>query len=98
MKQSALERKKESCVDGELKNLQCVSTNLVYLHRFAKQLDSHQRFEITTPGQKLKDQEDADGNSNGEMDVLIKDFAPQMKAICDKLAKAKGKVALNFFV
>ncbi|KAI9102884.1 hypothetical protein K1719_023323 [Acacia pycnantha] len=92
VKQSALERKKETCADGELKNLPCVSTNLVYLHRYAKQLGSHQRFEITTAGQKLKNQEDANGNSGGEMDVLIKDYAPQMKAICGKLAKANGKV------
>lgn len=92
VKQSALERKKETCADGELKNLPCVSTNLVYLHRYAKQLGSHQRYEITTAGQKLKNQDDTNGNSSGEMDVLIKDYAPQMKTICGKLVKANGKV------
>ncbi|KAF7814065.1 uncharacterized protein G2W53_028034 [Senna tora] len=94
VKKSALERKKETCADGELKNLPCVSTNLVYLHRYAKQLGSHQRFEITTEEQKLKSPEDANRNSRGEIDVLVKDYAPQIKAICDKLEKANGKVLI----
>lgn len=94
MKQSALERKKETCADGDSKNLPCVSTNLVYLRRYAKQLGSHQRIEITTEEQKLKNPEDANGSSRGETDVHVKDYAPQIKAICDKLAKANGKVAL----
>ncbi|KAI9102907.1 hypothetical protein K1719_023346 [Acacia pycnantha] len=92
VKQSALEKKKETCADGELKNLPCLSTSLVHLHRDAKQLGAHQRFESTTAGQKLKNQEGANGNSSGEMDVLIKDYAPQMKAICGKLAMANAKV------
>lgn len=96
VKQCALERKKETSADGESKNLPCVSTNLVYLHRYAKQLGSHRRFEITKEEQKLKSPDGANGNSRGEMDVLVRDYTPEMKAICDKLAKANGKVAFKF--
>ncbi|KAK7313964.1 hypothetical protein VNO77_39171 [Canavalia gladiata] len=95
VKHSAIERKKQISCDGESKNYPCVATHLVYLHRYAKQLASHQRveFEITkfnAPGDGC---EDADGTTL-QTDVHLKDYTPQMKAVCDKLARANGKVLL----
>ncbi|KHN24557.1 uncharacterized protein LOC114390526 isoform X1 [Glycine soja] len=93
VKHSAIEKKKQN---GESKNYPCVTTHLVCLHRYAKQVASHhQRFEFevtkfNTPGD---DYEDADGTTL-QTDVHLKDYTPQMKAICDKLAKANGKVLL----
>ncbi|KAI4355444.1 hypothetical protein L6164_004219 [Bauhinia variegata] len=95
VKQSALERKKDTCLDGESKYYPCVTTNLVYLNRYAKQLGSHQRVEITKWEQNSENPEEANGNaSRGETDVLVKDYTQQMKAISDKLEKANNKVLL----
>ncbi|KAJ1411475.1 Winged helix-like DNA-binding domain superfamily [Sesbania bispinosa] len=95
VKHSAIEKKKQISTHGESKIYPCVTTHLVYLHRYAKQIASHQRFEfeITKFNSTEDDDEDADGNSL-QTDVLLKDYAPQIKAICDKLAKANGKVLL----
>ncbi|XP_057737936.1 uncharacterized protein LOC130955151 [Arachis stenosperma] len=95
VKHPAIEKKKQISTHGDSKNYPCVSTHLVYLRRYAKKLESNQRFElqITKSNNPEDDDEDAEGNSL-QTDVLLKDYAPQMKAICDKLAKANGKVLL----
>ncbi|KAK7341085.1 hypothetical protein VNO80_24009 [Phaseolus coccineus] len=74
VKRSAIERKKQISSFGESENYSSVTTNLVFLRCYAKQL--------------------ADGTTF-QTDVYLKDdYSPQMKAVCDKLAKAKGKVLL----
>jgi hypothetical protein len=78
-----------------------VSTNLLYLSRYAKELNmnSYQRIEIA----KLKLgrdeeinidalQEDENLSVDYKSYVSIHDYLPAMKAICDKLEEASGKV------
>jgi len=93
VKRSAIEKKKQISSLGESKNFPCVTTHLVYLRRYAKQLACHQRFEfeITKFNSPEEEEEDADG-ATFQTDVHLKDYSPQLKAICDKLAKANGKV------
>ncbi|TKY53824.1 B-block binding subunit of TFIIIC [Spatholobus suberectus] len=95
VKHSAIEKKKQISTHGESKNYPCITTHLVYLRRYAKQLASHQRFEfeITKFDTPDDDYEDVDGTTL-QTDVHLKDYTPQMKAICEKLAKANGKVLL----
>ncbi|MED6172277.1 hypothetical protein PIB30_048639 [Stylosanthes scabra] len=95
VKNPAIEKKKQISTHGDSKNYPCISTHLVYLRRYAKKLESNQRFEfqITKSNNPEDVDEDADGNAL-QREVLLKDYAPQMKAICDKLAKANGKVLL----
>ncbi|XP_019460992.1 PREDICTED: uncharacterized protein LOC109360501 [Lupinus angustifolius] len=99
VKHSAIEKKKQINNDGEESDhyFPSVATHLVYLHRYAKQqLASHQRFEITKSNSATAnddDDEDADG-TRLQTDVMLKDYAPQMKEICDKLAEANDKVLI----
>ncbi|KAH6827918.1 hypothetical protein C2S53_014880 [Perilla frutescens var. hirtella] len=83
------------------KNDTIVATNMLYLARYAKHLGSQQRLEITRKNQLLMDGEAADGHTGTQddlasnivaEDVQVKDFLPALKAICEKLEKAKGKV------
>ncbi|KAJ8532712.1 hypothetical protein K7X08_015601 [Anisodus acutangulus] len=78
-----------------------VSTNMLYLSRYAKNLGSQQRLEITKGDNSLEDNEITDcedENSVGvaeeslEEDLHVKDFLPELEAICDKLENAEGKV------
>ncbi|XP_072956159.1 uncharacterized protein [Typha angustifolia] len=100
VRQSTLVREKELGMEGEdsLKNTSIVNTNLLHLYRYAKKLNmnSQRRIEITRP--------DAPGTSGDAFceggassncvknDVLIKDFVPAMRAVCDKLEEASEKV------
>lgn len=101
MRQSAVVRTKEACNEGELKNSPCVTTNLMYLYRYAKALGSQQKIEITKEEQTMESVGDADGsaaNRDGlsgicvKQDVHVKDYIPAMKAVCDKLQEANDKV------
>ena len=73
-----------------------MSTNMLYLARYARHFGSQQRLEITRTDQMLMGGEGADGHDvvNGIVaeSVSVKDFIPALKAICDKLEKAEGKV------
>eukprot|EP00252_Welwitschia_mirabilis_P006392 TRINITY_DN17273_c0_g1_i1.p1 TRINITY_DN17273_c0_g1~~TRINITY_DN17273_c0_g1_i1.p1 ORF type:complete len:1948 (+),score=400.33 TRINITY_DN17273_c0_g1_i1:193-6036(+) len=102
VRQSTLVRSKDGNTETEkgLKSDSIVNTNLIHLSRYAKNLSlsSQQRFEIRKSNSS--DNMD-DGNCShfpecaGEGDkenVLIKDDLPAMKAICDKLEEADGKV------
>ncbi|KFK36232.1 hypothetical protein AALP_AA4G095200 [Arabis alpina] len=96
VRQPAIVRTKEVDGEGDSKTTSCISTNMIYLCRYAKPLGSQQRFEIckedsmsetpfkehvaTTSGDSTKD------------DTLINDFLPAMQAICDKLEEANEKV------
>ncbi|GMI73201.1 hypothetical protein like AT1G17450 [Hibiscus trionum] len=101
LKHPAVVRKKEHCSEGESKNISPVVTNLIYLHRYAKRLGSQQRFEINkdeqTVGSLGYDDENVpvdDGFAleNTKDNVLVNDYLPAMKAVCDKLEEANGKV------
>nr|KYP44573.1 hypothetical protein KK1_033920 [Cajanus cajan] len=96
VKHSAIEKKKHISTSGESKNYPCVTTHLVYLRRYAKQLASHQRleFEITKFNAPEDDYEEVTDGATLKTDVHLNDYAPQMKAVCEKLAKADGKVLL----
>lgn len=102
VRQPAVVRTREAGSEGEPKNSSCVTTNLMFLYRYAKHLGSQQRFEISKDGPIV----DSFGNGNGNVvgkdslsgesvkeDVHVKDFLPAMKDICDKLEEANGKVS-----
>ena len=101
VKQPAVVRKKEPCTEGESKNSSPVTTNLIYLYRYAKRLGSQQRFEINKEEQPVEslgyDDEnvpDDDGFAleNVKDNVLVNDYLPAMKVVCDILEEANGKV------
>ncbi|KAF5201539.1 B-block binding subunit of tfiiic [Thalictrum thalictroides] len=101
VRQSTIVRTKENVVEGEngLPNTSIMNTNLIHLHRYAKHLSSQQRLEITKYDtlDTLKNVNGGtptcDGYDGGvKDDVLVKDYLPAMKAICDKLEEADGKV------
>lgn len=76
-----------------------VNTNLLHLYRYAKHLSSQQRLEITRSDTLESLGSIGGGTSPGngytgglKDDVHVKDYLPAMKAICDKLEEADGKV------
>ncbi|RCV28412.1 hypothetical protein SETIT_5G403200v2 [Setaria italica] len=82
------------------RNNHVISTNSLYLSRYAKDLNvnSYQRIEITEP--KLGSDEETNVGALQEDDTLsvdykngvtFRDYLPEMKAICDKLEEASGK-------
>ncbi|KAL1538122.1 hypothetical protein AAHA92_26902 [Salvia divinorum] len=83
------------------KNGNIASTNMLYLACYARHFGSQQRLEITRTDRMFMDGERADGHTGTNDDVVngivaedisVKDFIPALKAICDKLEKAEGKV------
>lgn len=74
-----------------------VTTNMLYLYRHAKHLGVQQRFEINEECVEETDirGDGFDGESSSK--VLVRDYLPAIKAICDKLEKANDKVN-SFFV
>lgn len=101
VKQPAIVRTKEVDGEGDSKTTSCVSTNMIYLSRYAQPLGSQQRFEICkedplleTPTKEHEDTSAGDGqlSESTKEDTLIKDFLPAMQAICDKLEEANEKV------
>eukprot|EP01018_Ginkgo_biloba_P024603 Gb_37450 [translate_table: standard] len=104
VRQSTLVRTEDGGCEAENGNKfnSTVNTNLIHLPRYAKHwnLGSQQRFEIrmsSIPGTvKNLDANIFSGRDfSGEgtqQDVHIKDDLQSMKAICDKLEKADGKV------
>ncbi|XP_034900158.1 uncharacterized protein [Populus alba] len=69
-----------------------VTTNMLYLYRHAKHLGVQQRFEINEECVEETDirGDGYDGESSSK--VLVRDYLPAIKAICDKLEKANDKV------
>lgn len=101
MRQSAVVKTKDACEEGESRNSASVTTNLVYLSRYAKHLGSQQKFEITKEEQSTESlgnekgravSGDCLGGKKIKEDVLVKDYLPAMKAVCNRLENAKGKV------
>ncbi|EEE64746.1 hypothetical protein OsJ_19602 [Oryza sativa Japonica Group] len=81
-------------------NKRVTNTNSLYLTRYAKDcMNSHQRIEIIKPGllvsneeTNIDDLQDGTFGVNSDNDVSIHDYLPAMKAICDKLEEASGRV------
>lgn len=98
VRQSTIVRTKESSSDKEPKNSQPVHTNLIRLHRYALPLSSQQRLEITIDNKNVEENlgENVSGadplEEGGQDDVRVKDFLPAIKAVCDRLEQAEGKV------
>jgi len=105
VRQSTIIKMKDHGADREdaSQNKQVINTNSLYLSRYAKDLNmtSQQRIEITKPellGSNEETNVDAlqeDGTSGADSknnDISIHDYLPAMKAICDKLEEASGKV------
>ncbi|KAK1577766.1 hypothetical protein Q3G72_024619 [Acer saccharum] len=104
MRQPAVVRTKEtSGVEGESKSSSCISTNLMYLHRYAKHLSAQQKLEISKEGPTVesfgKEYESENTTSRDSFpresftqDVHVKDYLPAMEAICKKLEEANEKV------
>ncbi|KAM1449570.1 hypothetical protein PS2_008210 [Malus domestica] len=103
-KRPALVRKKIPGDEGHSSNNLSVSTNLIYLHRYANDLGSQQEVEITKVEQNTESFGNAkeipasgDGFSgNGVKDnVLVNDYLSATKAVCDKLKESNGKVLVS---
>lgn len=103
VRQSAVLKKKEACDEGESRYNPIVTTNLVCLSRYAKHLGSQQKFEIVKEEESVESianvnssnaNKDGFGDKRVKEDVVVKDFLPAIKAVCDKLEKANDKVNL----
>lgn len=101
LKQPTVVKTKKACDEGERKTILNVATNMLHLYRYGKQLGYQQRLEIIKENIPLFDSDVADAtaaNSAGfpkelvKEDVNVKDYLPALKAICDKLEQADGKV------
>jgi general transcription factor 3C polypeptide 1 len=104
VKQSTIIKVKDHGADGAdgSQSKQITNTNSLYLSRYAKDMNmnSHQRIEIIKPellGSNEESnvdtsQEDGAFGVNFKNDISIHDYLPAMKAICDKLDQASGKV------
>ncbi|XP_019058110.1 PREDICTED: uncharacterized protein LOC104813957 [Tarenaya hassleriana] len=101
VRQPAIVRTKELDGEGESKTTSCISTNMIYLSRYAKPLGTQQRFEICRDDFSMETpmkENEATVTGDDQMseipreDMLIKDFLPAMEAVCNKLEEAKGKV------
>ncbi|CAH2037163.1 unnamed protein product [Thlaspi arvense] len=101
VKHPAIVRTKEVDGEGDSKTTSCITTNMIYLSRYAKPLGSQQRFEICkedpmleTPMNEHEDTAAGDNlqSESTKEDTLIKDFLPAMQVICDKLEEANEKV------
>ncbi|KAL4560145.1 hypothetical protein LXL04_032294 [Taraxacum kok-saghyz] len=97
VRQSTIVRKKEAGNEGEYKPGSVVNTNMLHLHRYAKHLGTLQRLEITKEDNAEEGVVPVDGVSEEHVkeDVHIKDYVPAIKAICDRLEKADGKVLVE---
>ncbi|XP_030525245.2 uncharacterized protein LOC115737322 isoform X2 [Rhodamnia argentea] len=78
-----------------------VSTNLVFMSRYSKHLGSRGKFEVSRQEKRLDIPTSVDGNSTGEdgfasegveEEVLVKDYLPAMRLVCERLEKADGTV------
>lgn len=92
-------RKKQASDNREQNNNLAVSTNMIYLYRYGQHLGCQKRLEITKEDDPLMDAEghletgDDFVKESVKGDIHVKDFLPALRAICDKLEKAQGKVS-----
>nr|XP_011467426.1 PREDICTED: uncharacterized protein LOC101308114 isoform X2 [Fragaria vesca subsp. vesca] len=95
VRKSALLRLKEAGDEGEPRNNPSVTTNMLYLYRHAKHLSAQQKIEIIKEERAEESFVNVTESEKGDVSagsVLVKDFLPAMKAVCDKLEEANGKV------
>ncbi|KAK9081515.1 hypothetical protein Syun_030839 [Stephania yunnanensis] len=97
VRQSTIVRKKVAASEGE--NTSIMRTNMIYLYRYAKHLSSQQRLEITKANASESlagvDADNVFDDCAGEGmqdDIIVKDFLPAMRAVCEKLEEADDKV------
>ncbi|KAF6169917.1 hypothetical protein GIB67_034309, partial [Kingdonia uniflora] len=98
-RQSTIVRTRKETRVG-VKNAPVVCTNLIHLYRYGKSLSSGQRVEITKSGtiENLANvvEDTLTDNSLGgggvKDDVLVKDYLPALKSVCDELEDAEGNV------
>lgn len=96
VRQSALVKTVESGNEGESRKN--IMTNVIYLYRYAKPLGSQQRVEIVKEERSLDDMDenpihgDDTPADHFKEDVCVKDFLPEMRAVCARLEEANGKV------
>jgi general transcription factor 3C polypeptide 1 len=92
VKQSTILRKKSSKEDSSVAT-SIIATNMLYLYRYAKHLGCQQRMEVTMEDKNSNGDKDSDvAEEYAKEDVVVKDFLPSLKAVCDKLEQADGKV------
>ncbi|KAK1265574.1 hypothetical protein QJS04_geneDACA010700 [Acorus gramineus] len=103
-RQSTIIRTKEVGAEGDndTRNSSIVNTNLLHLHRYSKHLNlnSQQRLEIIRPDASENNDNAGESPLTGGCDsgycakeeVLVKDYLPAMKAVCDKLEEAGKKI------
>ncbi|KAF6147295.1 hypothetical protein GIB67_009778 [Kingdonia uniflora] len=91
VRQSTIVKTKEITSEAEdgLKNTS-MNTNLIHLYRHSKHLSFQQRLEITKED-TLESLMNAVDNFTKD-DVLVKDYLPELKAICNKLEQADNQV------
>ena len=69
-------------VEGESKRSLCISTNLMYLYRYAKHLSAQQKLEISKEGPTVESFGKENGSENAQsrdsftQDVHLKDYSP----------------------
>ncbi|XVF74373.1 hypothetical protein PTKIN_Ptkin13bG0105300 [Pterospermum kingtungense] len=83
VKQEAVDRTRGAAKQGQ-------AAKLIHLRRYAKHLGSQEKFEITKE-EETAGKEDSNIEQIKE-EVLVKDYVPSMKAICDKLEETNAKV------
>lgn len=97
VRQSATLRRKESGGEGESKCSLPITTNNMYLYRYAKTLGSQQKLEITTEERAENTGSTIESLISGDEDlvkedVTVKDYLPAMKAVYDMLEAEESKV------
>ncbi|CAH9114788.1 unnamed protein product [Cuscuta epithymum] len=101
VRQSTVVKTKDVSNVDEAKSASVINTNMVYLYRYARHLGGQKRLEIIKGDKSLVGIESGGGNAasndcfaeeSTNEDVHIRDFMPALKAICDKLSNAEGKV------
>ncbi|KAL3522475.1 hypothetical protein ACH5RR_015309 [Cinchona calisaya] len=104
VRQPAVLKKKESCYGGEPKRSSPTNSNMLYLYRYAKHLGCQQKLEVIESDKPFSEGDIADvsaahdGGFSQEFvqeDVHVKDYLPALKAVCDKLEQADGKVLVE---
>lgn len=106
VRQATVVKTREASGEGKSRHSSIVTTNMLHLYRYAKHLGCQQRIEIIKEDKPFVDTDIADvTDDNGagfveesvKEDVNVKDYIPAMKAICDKLEHAEGKVSHLYY-
>ncbi|KAJ3680257.1 hypothetical protein LUZ60_016535 [Juncus effusus] len=92
VRQSTMIREKEQG-EASRSTPSIINTNLLHLYRYGKKMNTNSQQRVEIVKRDLLENEGGIGNNNSNSeDVCVKDYLPAMKAICDKLEEAEGKV------